>query len=38
MHACKVDWARLQPEERRAFLENLNEPPKLRLRVTRKPS
>lgn len=35
MHTGKVDWARLQPEERREFLENLNEPPKLRLRVTR---
>jgi pimeloyl-ACP methyl ester carboxylesterase len=27
----KVDWARLTPEERRSFLQNLNEPPKLRL-------
>lgn len=33
MHTRKVDWARLQPDERREFLENLNEPPKLRLRV-----
>ncbi len=32
-HASKVDWAALEPEERRAFLENLNEPPKLTLRV-----
>ncbi|HKT72312.1 MAG TPA: hypothetical protein VJQ47_05435 [Steroidobacteraceae bacterium] len=32
-HAQKVDWAGLEPEERRIFLQNLNEPPKLRLRV-----
>jgi len=32
-HAQKVDWAALTPEERRLFLENLNEPPHLRLRV-----
>jgi hypothetical protein len=32
-HAEKVDWARLAPEERRSFLQNLNEPPKLRLRI-----
>jgi PGAP1-like protein len=31
--AQKVDWAALEPEERRIFLQNLNEPPKLRLRV-----
>jgi hypothetical protein len=31
--ARKVDWAALEPEERRIFLQNLNEPPKLRLRV-----
>ncbi|MBS0581253.1 MAG: hypothetical protein JSR36_18510 [Proteobacteria bacterium] len=30
---AKVDWAALQPDERRTFLENLNEPPQLRLRV-----
>jgi hypothetical protein len=30
---AKVDWAALQPEERRSFLENLNEPPQLTLRV-----
>jgi PGAP1-like protein len=30
----KVDWAALEPEERRLFLQNLNEPPKLKLRVT----
>jgi hypothetical protein len=29
----KVDWAALEPEERRDFLQNLNEPPKLTLRV-----
>ncbi len=33
MHTEKVDWARLEPDERREFLENLNEPPKLTLRV-----
>ena len=32
-HIQKVDWAALTPQERRAFLENLNEPPRLRLRV-----
>jgi lecithin:cholesterol acyltransferase len=32
-HAEKVDWARLEPQERRVFLQNLNEPPELRLRV-----
>ncbi len=31
--AEKVDWAALTPTERRLFLENLNEPPRLRLRV-----
>ena len=31
--ADKVDWARLTPEERRTFLQYLNEPPKLELRV-----
>ena len=31
--AQKVDWAALEPEERRIFLQNLNEPPRLRLRV-----
>lgn len=29
----KVEWARLTPEERRSFLQNLNEPLKLRLRI-----
>jgi hypothetical protein len=33
LDAKKVDWAALTPTERRAFLENLNEPPHLRLRV-----
>jgi pimeloyl-ACP methyl ester carboxylesterase len=33
MHTQKVDWSRLEPEERRIFLENLNEPPRLKLRV-----
>lgn len=32
-HADKVDWAALTPEQRRLFLENLNEPPHLKLRV-----
>lgn len=31
--AGKVDWAALEPEERRLFLQNLNEPPKLKLRI-----
>jgi hypothetical protein len=38
MHTRKVDWAGMEPDERREFLENLNEPPKLQLRVpTREP-
>jgi len=32
-HIDKVDWAHLTSEQRRVFLENLNEPPKLRLRI-----
>ena len=32
-HAEKVEWAALTPKERRLFLENLNDPPHLRLRV-----
>lgn len=32
-HTAKVDWIHLTPEERRIFLQTLNEPPKLRLRV-----
>jgi pimeloyl-ACP methyl ester carboxylesterase len=34
--ARKVDWAAMEPEERRLFLQNLNEPPKLQLRVPAK--
>jgi pimeloyl-ACP methyl ester carboxylesterase len=34
-HAHKVNWAALTPEERRLFLENLNEPPRFRLQVPR---
>lgn len=34
--AAKVDWGRLTPEERRAFLQHLNEPPSLVLRVPRR--
>ena len=33
MHAGKVNWAALEPDERREFLQNLNEPPRLRLRI-----
>lgn len=36
MHTGKVDWAGLEPDERREFLENLNEPPKLQLRIPKK--
>ena len=32
-HTDKVDWAALEPEERRLFLQELNEPPELKLRV-----
>jgi pimeloyl-ACP methyl ester carboxylesterase len=32
-HRDKVDWASLTPAQRRDFLQNLNEPLKLRLRV-----
>ena len=32
-HIDKVDWARLTPAQRREFLQDLNEPLKLRLRV-----
>ena len=32
-HVPKVDWAALTPDERREFLENLNEPPHLKLRM-----
>lgn len=34
--AQKVDWAALEPKERRLYLQNLNEPPKLKLRVPAK--
>jgi PGAP1-like protein len=33
LHAEKLDWAALTSAERRLFLENLNDPPRLRLRV-----
>lgn len=36
IHTAKVDWAGLEPDQRREFLENLNEPPKLQLRVPAK--
>jgi hypothetical protein len=32
-HTEKVDWAALSPQARRQFLETLNEPPHLKLRV-----
>ncbi len=32
-HVQKVDWAGLEPEQRRRFLQNLNEPPELKLAV-----
>jgi pimeloyl-ACP methyl ester carboxylesterase len=32
-HVQKVDWAALEPDARRIFLQSLNEPPKLKLRV-----
>lgn len=32
-HVDKVDWTHLEPDARRIFLQTLNEPPKLRLRV-----
>ncbi len=32
-HADKVDWTHLTPAQRQRFLQNLNEPLKLRLRV-----
>ena len=34
-HREKVDWAALSAEQRRVFLQNLNEPPHFRLRVPR---
>ena len=38
MHREKVNWAALEPDERRRFLENLNEPPKLQLRAPGPPA
>jgi hypothetical protein len=35
-HAGRVDWGALSPAARRAFLENLNEPPRFTLRVPRR--
>ena len=35
-HTQKVDWAALEPDERRIFLQSLNEPPKLQLRIPSK--
>jgi pimeloyl-ACP methyl ester carboxylesterase len=32
-HTAKVDWVGLEPDARRVFLQTLNEPPKLRLRL-----
>jgi pimeloyl-ACP methyl ester carboxylesterase len=37
MHKGKVDWAALEPDQRRVFLENLNEPPKLELKAPGRP-
>ena len=34
-HAAKVIWTALDPDERRVFLQNLNEPPHLKLRAPR---
>ncbi|HUK01841.1 MAG TPA: hypothetical protein VLW26_06140 [Steroidobacteraceae bacterium] len=34
-HCDKVDWAALSVGERREFLQNLNEPPRLKLKVPR---
>jgi hypothetical protein len=32
-HVDKVDWAHLEPDARRVFLQTLNEPPQLKLSV-----
>ena len=32
-HVEKVDWAHMEPDARRIFLQTLNEPPQLRLQV-----
>jgi pimeloyl-ACP methyl ester carboxylesterase len=37
-HAGKVDWSRLGPDARRIYLQNLNDPPRLRLRIPSRPS
>ncbi|MBS0365963.1 MAG: alpha/beta fold hydrolase [Proteobacteria bacterium] len=37
-HTGKVDWGAFTAQERRSFLENLNEPPRLLLRVARRGS
>jgi hypothetical protein len=34
-HTQKVDWAGLEPDDRRVFLQTLNEPPKLKLQLPR---
>ncbi len=36
LHASKVNWGTLSPDERRVFLQNLNEPVSVRLRVPAK--
>jgi pimeloyl-ACP methyl ester carboxylesterase len=33
-HTGKVDWAGLEPDERRIFLQTLNEPPQLKLQLS----
>ncbi len=37
-HNEKVDWAHLEPDDRRIFLQTLNEPPRLRLQLPGKPA
>lgn len=37
-HTGKVDWVHLDPEQRQAFLRNLNEPPELKLVAPKKKS
>jgi pimeloyl-ACP methyl ester carboxylesterase len=32
-HVAKVDWVHMDPDDRQAFLRNLNDPPRLKLRV-----
>jgi len=36
MHTGKVDWLVWSPDERRGYLENLNEPPKLPIAGTKR--